>query len=188
MRTPSLIVVALALVVVSTHSRAQTPDTFFPKGTRDFAAYPSYATPILGDNERYTSFTATAGYYFADDHSINLGLVTHGIDTTLGPDAVAAEANLLFRWHFATFDQFTLFIDGGVGFIYADHNLPFEGDGTHWNFTPQWGVGATYHLRDNLHLIAGTRWFHASNAGLAGEGRHPGSNALMAYAGLMWTW
>ena len=182
----ALLVLTGALTLVSATPPAAAADraTLFPKGATDLALYGSYAWPVFGSDEHYYSAGVGAGYYFADNLSVNLALVGHDIQS---PSAVAVEANLLLRWHVLTLDRFTLFLDGGVGLIYSDHELPNGGHGTHWDFTPQAGVGVTYRLDDHLHLLTGLRLFHASNANLNGSDRHCGSNALGAYAGLMWT-
>jgi hypothetical protein len=161
--------------------------TPFPRGTRDVAVYGSYGNPTFGDDERYYSVGGSAGYYFADNWSVNLTLVGHQINSSSGATGVAGETNLQARWHFLRFDRWTVFVDGGCGFIYSDHELPADGHGTHWNFTPQVGLGATYQLQPDLFLLGGVREFHASNGGLQGSDRHPGSNAVMGYLGVMWT-
>ena len=170
-------------------ARAEAGDgrVAFPHGTRDVAVYGSYGNPTFGDDERYYSVGGTAGYYFADNLSVNLALVGHRIDSSSGATGIAAEANLQLRWHFITIDRWTIFLDGGCGMIYSDHQLPKDGGGTHWDFTPQIGLGATYELKEDLYLLGGVREFHASNGGLDGSDRHPGSNAIMGYLGVMWT-
>jgi Lipid A 3-O-deacylase (PagL) len=58
-------------------------------------------------------------------------------------------------------------------------------DGTNFNFTPQFGLGATYQLSDNTFLIGGARLFHLSNAGID-PGVNPSINlAIEGYVGLL---
>lgn len=179
---------ALGAVLARASAAGAAEETFFPKGTKDVMVYGAYAIPVCGDNERYAMAGVSGGYYFWDDVAVSLSVVGHVIDTTVGEDAVAGEVNLLWRKHFWQIDRWTIFGEAGAGFIYADHNLPGEGHGTNWNFTPQFGAGVTYRLKEHVHVVAGVRLFHASNAGLQGEDRHPGSNALMGYVGTMWAW
>ncbi len=169
-------------------ARGEDRTTYFPKGTKDLAVYGSYATPTFGDDERYYSLTGSAGYYVFDDFAVSLAAVGHRINSSSGATGWAGETNFNLRWHFLTVDRWTVFGEGGCGFIYSDHELPADGDGTHWNFTPQGGIGATYLVKDNFFILGGIRYFHASNAGLQGSDRHPGSNAVMGYIGTMWTW
>src|SRR3954464_10800487 len=93
--------------------------TPFPRGTRDVAVYGSYGNPTFGDDERYYSVGGSAGYYFADNWSVNLTLVGHKINSSSGATGVAGETNLQARWHFLRFDRWTVFVDGGCGFIYS---------------------------------------------------------------------
>jgi opacity protein-like surface antigen len=182
------LLIALSLLTMTRCASADDRRIFFPRGTTDLSLYASYATPTLGDDERYYSLTGSAGYYLFDDFSINLGIVGHRINSSSGATGWAGETNAMLRWHFLTIDRWTIFAEAGCGFLYSDHELPADGDGTHWNFTPQGGLGATYLVQDNFFIIGGVRYFHASNAGLQGDDRHPGSNAVMGYLGTMWTW
>jgi hypothetical protein len=187
MRTITMAILATTLSVAAT-ARAGD-EAYFPAGTKDVMVYAGYATPVLGDNERYYSAGVSGGYYFWDDVALSVSVVGHGVDPSgPGQDALAGELNLMFRKHFFGGDRWTFFGEAGAGLMYADHNLPGEGHGTQWNFTPQFGVGVTWKLDENWHLVAGVRAFHASNAGLAGDDRHPGSNALMGWVGTMWVW
>jgi hypothetical protein len=60
------------------------------------------------------------------------------------------------------------------------------GGGTHFNFIEEAGVGGTYRLDDGVHLIAGVRYWHLSNAQIHGEDKNPALNGVGAYVGLMW--
>jgi hypothetical protein len=58
--------------------------------------------------------------------------------------------------------------------------------GTYFNFTLQSGVGATFQLTNNLHLVGGVHFFHLSNAAIRGINHNPDLNALEGYAGLIY--
>ena len=59
--------------------------------------------------------------------------------------------------------------------------------GTRFNFVFQSGAGLTCHLRDNLYLIGGARYYHLSNANFDGDGQNPSINGVRAYVGLLFT-
>jgi len=61
--------------------------------------------------------------------------------------------NLLPRWHYLEWDHWSLYLDGGGGFIYTGDTL--RDPGTHFNFTLQAGIGATYNLTDRLSAMMG---------------------------------
>jgi opacity protein-like surface antigen len=103
-----------------------------------------------------------------------------------GPDTGGGGLNLLVRYHFLHWNQFTLFAEGGAGFILSPDQVPTGG--TYFNFIPQGGVGLTYRLTDDLFLIAGTRVDHISNGGIRGSAHNPSMNmGLEGYAGVMMT-
>jgi hypothetical protein len=82
-------------------------------------------------------------------------------------------------------DRFSLYAEGSTGLVELDTDFPHYG--TRFNFVERVGLGATYELVDNLHLIGGARWFHLSNADLDGAERNPAFDALEYYAGLIFT-
>ena len=106
------------------------------------------------------------GYYV--DHSHNTG--GGGVD-------------LLPRWHFLARGNWSLYLDYGWGFIYTRDTL--RDPGTHFNFTVQAGLGATYRATDRLHPMIGYRWFHISNARIRGKERNVGFDSPMFYIGAM---
>jgi len=70
--------------------------------------------------------------------------------------------DLLPRWHYLARENWSLYLDGGWGFIYTGDTL--RDPGTHFNFALQAGVGATYSLSDRFSAMMGYRWFHISRA------------------------
>ncbi|HEX2972784.1 MAG TPA: acyloxyacyl hydrolase, partial [Tepidisphaeraceae bacterium] len=93
--------------------------------------------------------------------------------------------SLLLRWHFLKVDRFSLYAEGSAGLVELDTDFPYGG--TRFNFVERAGLGATYELMDDLHLMGGVRWFHLSNADLDGAERNPAFDALEYYGGLMFT-
>jgi hypothetical protein len=117
----------------------------------------------------------------------NFGLIVEGVGAGIhqdGADAVGAGMNFLMRWHLLAWDKFTFYVDGGAGFMYADHAVPNQG--TRFNFLERVGVGVTYALSAHQFLMAGARAVHLSNAGIDGPTRNPAINlGAEAYVGLM---
>ena len=73
-------------------------------------------------------------------------------------------------------------IVGGAVSI-ADTRTP--PNGTYYNYMEETGVGSTFQIKDDLHLIGGLRYYHLSNARLEGPVHNPSINGLQGYIGLM---
>lgn len=129
----------------------------------------------LLDNVSF-NFEAVGAFADGDPSNVNLGAQTR--------DAAGGGLDFIIRWHWLRQEQFSLYIDGGCGFIVFDKEWP--GHGTNFNFTPQIGMGFTFELSDRLMLMAGARWYHISNARIKGYNNNVGYDAGMAYIGLMW--
>lgn len=128
------------------------------------------------------------GYHFLDGVSINaefVGEAFHMQDTpaATGGDTAGGAFEILFRWHLLRGDGWSVFTDIGAGIMEASDSFPSEG--THFNFRPQAGFGATLKLTDDLYLIGGLKWFHISNARIEGVEHNPSYDSLMYYAGVM---
>lgn len=145
-----------------------------------------YGSATLGDpdGEVYLGH-ASVSYYFLDGLAISAGLVGGQIDSDelRGDDGHIIGAELLLRWHFWREADWSVYVDGGIGFTWSEH--PFPAAGTHQNYNPQLGFGFTYDLCDNARLMAGARWHHISNANREGGDENPGFDGAMVYAGLM---
>lgn len=117
--------------------------------------------------------------FFASGHSINLELNGLGFIQP-GEDALGLNLGLLFRWHFVRQEDFSLYVDGGAGLLGTTSQVPE--DGSAFNFTPQVGIGATFPVQDENHLMVGLRWHHISNANLYDP--NPGRDSILLYFGL----
>jgi lipid A 3-O-deacylase len=73
------------------------------------------------------------------------------------------------------------YVEGGIGGIYTDFQVP--GQGSRLNFNPQLGIGAEFEVAGGTYFTA-VRLHHASNAGLASENR--GLNSVLMQAGRLW--
>ena len=100
-----------------------------------------------------------------------------------GKDAVGANFNTIFRWHFFQDGDLTVFGEAGAGVLWSTHPTPEEG--TKFNFTPRAGLGFTHALGDEgTRFIFGVRWHHVSNARIQGSVNNPGRDGVHAYAGV----
>lgn len=164
---------------------AQT--TPFAEGSWSFQTYGW--TRFAADEGPMYGMNIGVGYFFVDDLSINLEAVG-AFGTVHGNNNVNSDSpteggglSLLFRWHMIQCGDLGFFADAGAGMLLT--GLSYPADGTHFNFTPQVGLGVTYRIDQDLNLILGGRWHHISNANLHGEDNNPGSDGAMVYAGLM---
>lgn len=88
----------------------------------------------------------------------------------------------LLQWNFAAPDRVIPFIQVGSGMLLTTAKFP---RGTsHFNFTPQGGIGVYWFRSPRRAWILGLRYHHTSNAGFTKF--NPGHNALYFYAGLSW--
>lgn len=103
-----------------------------------------------------------------------------------GDNAGALSISGMARWHFLVDDErdWTLFLDGGMGLLYADPSVP--SDGSQFNFLPRLGAGATYRLtHGGARLEAGIAWQHVSNARIFGDQDNPGLDSARLFVGLI---
>ena len=164
------------------------PTTMFPKGTWTSQFHAAYFHTVV-DDEELSAAVASAGYYFDDRHVVRVEAVGYYFDVERpSPDAedsLGTGLNLGLRYHFFERERFSAFIDGIAGFFYANKNFP-EG-GTHFNFNEQLGLGVTYRINENMHLISGCRYIHISNARIRGADENPSFDGLGGYLGVMFT-
>lgn len=122
-------------------------------------------------------------HFLADDFSIDFEL-NLGYFPQEGDDALGGNFNILLRWHFWHDESrsWTVYFDGGAGMLLTSDDVPF--DGSSFNFTPQFGIGASFDLGDDTRLYFGGRWFHVSNARLYDA--NPGADYAMLYVMLGW--
>jgi hypothetical protein len=162
--------------------------TMFPKGmwTLEFDA--AYYHALADDEDIYSGY-AGVGYFFDRKHEVRAEFLGQYMyeegDSPDADDAAAFGANLGLRYHFYEYERLSLFIEGIAGFFYANRNFP-QG-GTHFNFNEQLGLGATFRLYDNAHVIGGVRYMHISNARIRGEDENPGFDGLGGFVGMLFT-
>ena len=174
----------IILAFATTSSRAQAQPVSFDQGTWTFSLQGSYVHPIRFSDDRFYNFTLAGGYFFADNHSINLELSGSYAEQSDYNDTVIGGLGLLGRSHLLRFEKWTIFIDGGGGVNYADDVVPEFG--TRFNFIAKVGPGVTYQIKPNLHLIGGARYFHLSNGQIHGRDQNPSYDGVQVWGGVMW--
>ena len=98
----------------------------------------------------------------------------------IGEDAVGANLNLTFRYHFINNDSWSLYGDAGAGMLLSTAKVPTNGSS--FNFVPHAGVGMSFDLGSSRRLMTGIRWHHISNASLYSD--NPGRDSALAYVSL----
>jgi hypothetical protein len=77
----------------------------------------------------------------------------------------------------------SLFLEFEVGISESDTDVPPRG--TRFNYLALGSAGTTIRVRDGVHLIAGLKWIHVSNNGLAGRDRNPDIEAVGPTLGVL---
>lgn len=212
-RRTDLVTHTLAILVVGVGSRAWAVEPISPRLASLRLAGPAGITQPdeAADadphefGEAGTWWWSVGGGFAAGDKTtngntnINFGLHTFLVDRfELGlefggwffnqdnqDDALAANFNLQFRWHFISRKRMSVFAEAGAGVIGATDEVP--NTGSEFNFTPRAGMGVTWRLGQGpARLVVGGRWQHISNARTAGTDRNPGTDNGMAYVSVMW--
>jgi hypothetical protein len=178
----------VAVVLVSSAGAARAGNTPFEKGTKSFVLDAEYVQPIRFSDDRLYGVDAELGYYFWKNTSFSLEAQGAWVEQPGGGnnDAILGGLGILGRTHLIVHDHFSFFIDGGIDFTYSDQNVPQYG--THFNFNPKVGVGATYQLEDRTFLIGGARYYHISNGKIHGSEDNPSYDGVQFWGGVMWTW
>ena len=164
-------------------ARAEPAAIAFPKGTFTLQAYGAYAAGLDYSHAQLAS-TAVGGSYYVFDN-LSLGAEASGYYTHQGGESGEAfSLSGVLRHHFISFDRYTLFADVSFGPIEDAVRIP--SGGTYFNFATRAGLGLTCHVRDQLYLLGGVRYFHLSNARIEGPERNPSINGIEGFFGLMW--
>lgn len=162
--------------------KVDPPRADFSKGSWAFQTYGS-VTVGESDGWLYQGHVG-AGYFVFKGFSFNVEATLGRIDAAdRGGDFMATGLDLLLRWHVLRNDDFSFYLEGGAGGLVSNESFPAHG--THFNFTPQLGLGMTFRIHDKARLMLGARWHHISNGRIYGNGRNPGYEGIMTYAGLM---
>ena len=130
------------------------------------------------ESSQFFLFGAGISYFLTEGFSVNFELMGGGFWQP-GPDAAGLNFSILFRWHFIRRETWTIFMDGGAGFLLTTADVPQIG--TSYNFTPQIGAGVSFDAGDFARILVGVRWLHISNANLSTP--NPGRDNVEFWAG-----
>jgi len=160
----------------------------YPAGTVNFE-------PRVGlfgtTNKRVSSiwtYGAAAGYFVTDNVALvveGLGVYvnqTRPVPTYYGIDEVdrtarAFGSNFNIRWHLMTSAQASMFVAGGVGGMWADTKVPYNGSEN--SVTENFELGATFALAQHVNLKGSVKYLHIgqfSDEGVSGFGGNLGLN------------
>lgn len=164
----------------------------FSKGSFELHAYG--AANLFGEHGDWYQGHVGLGWYFLDDVALGIEGIAGafcGDENDPGTGDIDQSANstftygmnLFLRWHAIHEDRWSFYVDVLGGMIFGDES-PVEG-GTNLNFTPGAGIGVTYELADNVHLMGGVRYIHISNANKHGTERNFGQETAQFYLGVM---
>jgi hypothetical protein len=100
---------------------------------------------------------------------------------------------IILRWDLKPGRRIAPFLQGAGGVIWTNHKYPPDiivpagqpGRTSVWNFTPQFGIGAHYFLRNGRSLYLSANAVHISSASLGD--RNPGVNASVQFQ-IGYTW
>ncbi len=105
---------------------------------------------------------------------------------------------MILRWNFVSGAKLMPWVQGAGGLIWTNHKYPGFGEGqvslqndgpatdaSVWNFTPQFGVGFHYFLKQKRSIDFSANAVHISSASLGD--RNPGVNASVQFS-LGYTW
>ncbi|MBN8645550.1 MAG: acyloxyacyl hydrolase [Planctomycetes bacterium] len=170
-----------------------TPARFLDKGWWGWSIGAGVA---FNSESTDTNLVANLHTFLADDFEFNFGLGgwyyaqdEDGEDDEDANDALGLNPRFGFRWHFArpkdnADRSWSVYAEAGIGMVFTDHEVP--PGGTHYNFTPHAGVGATFALGESgARFDLGVRWAHVSNASTSGTDDNPSRDSPMVYAGFM---
>ncbi|MEL7223916.1 MAG: acyloxyacyl hydrolase [Cyanobacteria bacterium J06576_12] len=131
------------------------------------------------DDDAFGLVGAGVTHFVYDYHSINLELNGLYFDQP-GDNAAGLNLTFLLRSHWIRGDNWTIYVDGGVGVLQSTDGVPSVG--STFNFTPQIGGGATFALNDAQRLMVGMRWHHTSSANTFRP--NPGLDVVLGYVGI----
>jgi hypothetical protein len=100
-----------------------------------------------------------------------------------GPNVWMFGATIGVRGRFYRRGRVAAFWELDVGVSKAETHTPPRG--TRFNYLAFGGAGATVRLRPGTHMLAGLRWIHVSNNGLAGRDRNPDIEAIGPQMGIL---
>ena len=150
---------------------------------------------LFGTSNKHVSsiwtYGGAAGYYIADNVALELeGLgvyvnqtrplwITPGYLADLDRTGHGFNGNLNIRWHMLTTSQASLYIGGGMGGLWTDTKVPYNGSEN--SLTENCTIGGTLAITQHMNVKGGFRYMHI------GEFSDHGINAFGGDLGLNFT-
>ena len=156
----------------------------FPAGLWSLTLTAGYMNELGPHDQEYVNGAVGIHYYVVENLSLGAEFGAWHINQP-GNDAFAWSAGVGLRHHFLTREWGSVFFDVREYAIQADTDVP--DDGTSFNYLFLCGGGVSYRMSENVHLMAGARYFHLSNAGREGGDTNPSNNGVQGFAGVMFT-
>jgi hypothetical protein len=132
----------------------------------------------------------TISHFLAEDLEVTGELAgwylsLHNDDAAVDDDGSTGGVSVsgILRYHVVNTGTWTVFIDGGIGVLFAGDDVP--AGGSEFNFLPRVGAGFTARVSGETRLQVGASWHHISNADISGDDENPGRDGVMVYAGLL---
>ncbi len=139
-----------------------------------------YGNDVKESDNTITTLGLEFEYFVEEDLSIDLGFLFMDVDQK-GGDANGFNFTLQLRWHLMVEEDWSFFVEGGVGLLRTSENVPIGG--SKFNFTPQAGFGLSFDVGDNdARWLVGLKWHHISNANLYDS--NPGRDSWQVWTGI----
>ena len=156
----------------------------FPKGLFALTLTGGYMNELGPHDQDYIDGAVGVNWYVIENFSLGAEFGAWHVWQP-GNDAFAWSAGVDLRHHFFTRPWGSVFFDTGIFAFQADTDVP--DNGTSFNYLFLCGGGLTYRVAENIHLMAGARYFHLSKAGRQGGDANPSNNGVQGFAGVMFT-
>ena len=153
--------------------------TWGQEGTWRWGIHGGYAEELKHNENDLILLGVEFDYFIADELSLDIGINLIDVTQT-GDDTDGFNFTLQLRWHAIAKEDWSFFVEGGVGLLFTEHNVPT--DGSDFNFTPQVGLGFSFDANDSARWLIGLRWHHISNANT--QRTNPGRDSLMLWVGM----
>jgi hypothetical protein len=149
--------------------------------------------PILGKSLAWDGqgemnvFGATVGNLWFLSNSFALGpQLSFDMYKTGSEDIFAGQVDAMMRWYWINSSDIGIFLEGSMGFLFADKPVPPPGTRANESFA--FGPGADIPLSSDVDLLFGFDYHHISNA----RGRHtpvnPSQDDLRIWIGMGFRW
>jgi len=170
---------AFSLLFVLPHFALAGDDAPFKAGTWAGTATGSVMWDVSEHTDMAYALSLGAGRFFWDGISINAEVSGWNVIQD-GDDATGFGLALVPRWHFYRTADWSVYVDGGLGVIFTNEDVP--PGAKKQNFTEFAGLGFTRSLGERLMFMAGARYRHVSNSN---GSDNPGLDNIEGYLGLM---